>query len=709
MTELKLTQAAYRGIYGGARAVITAESLLPVVSAVAGEAFQVFLSDGTGAIRAAGEGVDVPADLPVMGAPLNLCAIILPEGQAPVARAWGSELLLAKSARKFDILLVDENETELGRKIGPFFIGVQNRMVNELAARASRLEGQTLYLRQASERLMLELTAAKRVIEGVGYSDLTVVAEAPLGAASAGPGAMVDCSAFSQILPADGLAVAGVGLYVRPAAKPASGALRVVVQRDVDRKLLAESTVPYGALVDGWNLIRFDQAVSDVFGDVRLLVEWHTAEGKGDAPALGLSDIRGNRFGADGDDTSLALRVFKSVCTPVLSAEAMTLLPPPDGLPMTLLPGQHASSLDFYGGKGRLDATRGDVGFDPYMHDPDAGWVQVHLASDGLAGVCYAGPVPSRFKSLSLSVSVPDHAGPDVAFHAFLCTSTDNLEARVGHVLSGGAPADVGFDYGTTSVLAGESGTLTIHPATVEAAGRGIVLVARTLTGRTGRGWCRWSRAEFLVPTETGVVRAAPALATGDAPDAVRKIVRAIKLPELGGMVQFIDGGERLADLTASLGFCPMIMDENGGYLQTHPLVDTLSGAVLPSLVAPGTHKIVAGAYTGHPDAPDFVYAMLLVRQDIADVSAAVKSVLDTAALADGDSLSGGSAQEGVLWYLLRLGAGREGRLELVFPDALEHVYHLVLAARPVEQAISFGWCRWTTLGIMGFEQTPKA
>jgi len=712
MTQLKLTHAAYKALYGGYRVVVTDETLLPHLQPLAGEAFTLLVSDGDGTIRGAGE-ADAAADLPVLGAPLGLAAFILPEGHSPVVREWGAELLLAKSNQPFEILLVSDDEPDPADRIGAFFHDLQNRLLMELTARSGMLERQTLYLRRASERLMLELGAAQRVVDGIGFSDLTVVAEAPLGGGTVGPGAGKDRDSFSQLLPADGLGLAAVGLYVVPDKAPrANGTLRFALCRDADGKLLGEQTLDYAATGEGWILICFDGAASNVFGDVRLSVTWYGSEEnpKGSkAPCLGLSDIRGNRFGDDETDLSLALRIFKKVGQPSLSAESLALIPEAPGVPLVLLPGRHVSVLDFDGGQARLDAVTRDVGFGPYQHDAAAGWVQAHLASDSITGVSYLGTIPRDTDAITLTVSVPEETGPEVAFHAFLSQGLDDIEARVGAVLGGSEPEGQGFDHASRIVAAGQEKTFTLEPHHILGEGRVLVLVAKSLTGQYSHGWCRWSKAVFSVKTGINAGRVLPEVAPAGAAGAAKKVIRTIKLPELGGMVHFIDGTERLNELTAAPGFCPMIMDDSGGYLQTHPLTETLSGAVLPSLVAPGTHQIVASAHTGHPDAPDFIYAAALVRHDITDIAGVVQAAVRGLKLEKGEVKTGGNKRSGIFWQAQRLSTGEEGRLELTFDAPLDAVYHLVLVALPVAEMISFGWCRWTTIGIVGYEQSPQA
>ncbi|MCJ9430772.1 DUF6212 domain-containing protein [Kordiimonas marina] len=711
MTQLKLTHAAYKALYGGCRVVITDETLLPHIEPLVGDVFTLLTSDGSGAIRAVGD-ADAVADLPALGAPLGLTSFILPESHSPVVREWGAELLLAKSKQPFDILLIQEGEEDPAGRVNAFFHGLQNRLLMDLTTRSSALERQTLYLRQASERLMLDLSAAKRMIDGIGYSDLTVVAEAPLGNGAIGPGTRKGTDSFSQLLPADGLGLSAIGLYVVPSTAPrANGTMRLGVYRDADGKLLGEHVLNYASMGEGWILVRFEGAVSNVFGDVRLTVNWYSSEEnpKGSKPPqLGLSDIRGDRFGDDETGQSLALRIFKQVGQPNLSADNLKLVPETPGLPLVFLPGQHVSSLDFYGGRARLEAVTRDIGFGPYEHDAAAGWVQAHLASDAITGVMYLGSIPQDTDAITMTVSVPERSGPEVAFHAFLSGSLDDLEGRVGAVLAGAKPVAQGFDHAYCIVAAGTEKTFTLTPGHVQGTDRVLVLVAKTLTGQYAQGWCRWSKAIFTVKPGANAGRVLPEAVPAVTAHAPKKVIRTIKLPELGGMVHFIDGAERLSELSAAHGFCPMIMDDSGGYLQTHPLNETLSGAVLPSLVAPGTHEIVASAHTGHPDAPDFIYAAVLVRHDITDIAGVVQSAIQNLTLEKAETKSGGSKPGGIYWQALRLAAGQEGRLALSFDEPLDAVYHLVLVTRPVDELISFGWCRWTTVGIVGYEQTPQ-
>jgi hypothetical protein len=185
-----------------------------------------------------------------------------------------------------------------------------------------------------------------------------------------------------------------------------------------------------------------------------------------------------------------------------------------------------------------------------------------------------------------------------------------------------------------------------------------------------------------------------------DAAKDQRWMVRAMRLPELSGLVGFIEGPEKLEALSIGLGFSPMLLEENGGYLQTHPLKDRISAAVVPMLAGAGTRKLVATATTAHPAAPDFIYILAVRPHDEHGGKAAMDRVADIAIEAEQQT---GEQQntDGVTWAARRLAATETSRLELEFDEPLDGAHDVIFATLTVDGQNSYGWCRWTSLGMI--------
>lgn len=699
MAQLKLTKAAFAVLYGRERVLITDETLLPHVKGLADDAFAVLLVDSDGRTTTGGES-PAAATLDVLGMPLGLKAVLVHEQNKAVVAEWGGERLLAKSKDGFEIFIAKPNDPDVETKLTDFFIALQNTMLVALSARATRLETQTAYLRQSSERMMTALAMSERVMQAVGYSELSVVASLPKSSERVGPQGDINTNSFEQIFPTDGLGLGAIELHaVLPRKGVGDGYLEVAILRDFDGKILTFQNLRFEDINEGWNTVRFNQVVTDVFGDVRLALRWHT-EAEGKAPLVSLSDISGNRFGAPGNDRSVALKVFKRACGTDISDEALTAVGNTSLAGVIVLPGSYADGVAFYGGEARYQAAKAEQSFDPFVVNETTGSAKVHLASDGLTGLTFRTILPRGARSIDLDVVLPEARGPEMAIYAALVNSLGGIETHMTNAMKGEAHDLV--SYATAHLGKGQRTRIQLECEDCTGREIYVVLVAKTQDGTIANGWCQLDRLVLNAPYASTVQLDKPHLSP-------KKIVRAVRLPELGNLVQFLYGPDELHRLSVSGEFLPMLLDENGGYLQTHPLKDAVSAAILPSLVMPGTIKVTTTATTGHPHAPEFIYLTMLVRRDVADTTDAVEAVAK--AVQNGGPFEETMAEDdgAVFWHARCLKADEEARLELTFQTPLTAVYNIVLAALPIDGLTSFGWCRWTSLGIISQEADGKA
>lgn len=700
MAQLKLTKAAFAALYGREHVLITDETLRAQVERLAGDAFTVLLANGDGFIGLPAEDITA-ASLDIFGMPLGLKAILLHADNKALVAEWGGERLHAKSRQGFEIFIAPDDLADTDTSLMAFFNRLQNQQIVALAKRASGLEAQTNYLRQSAERMMLALTMSERVLQTAGYSDLALVVSIPEGERYVGPRGDIDTLEYEQIFPTDGLGLVSIELYAAlPRKNPAEGYIEVSVLRDFDGKVLAFDTVPYEKLKDGWNAVRFNQMVTDVFGDVRLALRWCTNKGE-NAPLLAMSDISGNRFGVAADDSSLALKASKRICKPDLSDDTLQMVGAEALVGLVVLPATYPERLAFYGGDARYTAARAEQAFDPFVIDEVSGLAKVHLATDRVTGLTYRTILPTGCRHLDLEIELPEKSGPDMVVYAALAPNLDGIEAHMTRLIQGGEAGDSLIAHNMTMVNAGTSAALRLDVSACEGEVY-VVMVARSDTGSIVNGWCSLNRITLNAPTS----RLRPKEALDRSP---RQIVRSIVLPDLGDFVQFLHGADELHRLSVEGGFMPLLLEENGGYLQTHPLKDKVSGAVLPLLVAPGTTGVVTKAATGHSHAPEFIYLVVLVRQDVTDMVDAVEAVAK--AVSEGGPF-GVTVEEddgAVYWHARSLKADEEAVLNLGFNEPLSDVYSIVFVALPIDGQTSFGWCRWTSLGIIGQESYSKA
>ncbi|WP_417451977.1 DUF6212 domain-containing protein [Kordiimonas sp.] len=695
MPELKLTTAAFKTLYGGGQIIVVDEALYEPLVAVAPTALTLVCATTAGQLYHPGE---QPADahLVMPGMSFSVCAFILTDASKGVYAEWSGMRLLAQASGTVPVLVLEPAGSDTDADMLRFIVGVQNDLLQTATASAAGLEKQVVYLRQSAERMMTSLALTERILDSLKYQDLTPVASLAPGRVDVGP---TDQTIFtySQIIPVDGLGLSAVSVYVSRAAKT-EGHLSFVMRRVADNKKLAEASLGYGALAVGWCRACFDGIISDLMGDVVLEVIWHSTKPKA-APKLALAGVKADRFGRQGGNESLALKLYKSICKPDLGAETLRQLDLDTGVNVPLLPGAFPSRTGFYGGPERLANASAEVDFAPYQRSDTDGWLQAYMASDGVCGVTLAMPHdagPYRYK---LDVELIANHGLIANIRAVFVASLDNIEAQV-HALSQPETDGVTHPPHTDIIMiGGERRTLTLH-GEAPAEGMGyIVVLARSLGTQHTRGWLRLNRVDTHYPI-TRVAGDKPGK-SGATPGAENRrwLVRSMRLPELSGLVEFIDGADAHERLATELGFAPMLLDENGGYLQTHPLKQRLSAAVVPALAITGTQKLVATACTAYPGAPDFIYVLAAVKTGSIGRRNAMNKVAELAAAMD--PAEGSHLTDGITWTARRLAATEEGRLELSFTENLDAAHDVVFAAVPIDGVNSYGWCRWTSLGLI--------
>lgn len=694
MLELKVSSAALKTLYGGGRSLIVDALVADTVSTLTGSRYHVLHAHSDGRITVAGEAAD-SARLSLPGVPAGLCGFILLEGIKGIYAEWGGERLLAKGRAAYPVCLLGADRAGDQQAIATFLIDMQGELIEAVSGNASALEAQLVYLRQASERMMTSLTIAERIMDSVGYENIMPVATLMPGKATL----KLDVDggdSFEQILPVDGLGLAALSLHVKDRAK-GNGQITLRLRRDFDGKILAEAGRGYAQLKAGWNMFRFEDIVTDVMGDLRLEILGRS-ERKGDVPVFSMAATKADRFGSKGKGESLALELFKNIFRPDIASQELEEYRAKSGtVSVKTCPGFFPDRVGFYGGEARLAAAAGEVRFAPLQLSVDYGWVQAHLASDGVTGITVAQQVHAADRGIALDVEVPETRAPFMLVRAVYVRTLDNIESVV-HGFAADTVDGTHVLAHASTVLGGGAKhrfELTFDKG-VDAEGF-VVIYARTLDERVDNGWIRLKSVERLHrPKTLAPQSAAGTLASADQ----RWLVRALRPPELSGLVEFIEGAEMLESLSIQNGFSPLLLDENGGYLQTHPLRDRISGAVVPSLATAGTRKLIATAGTAHPAAPEFIY-VLAVRPHS---GTPLKALLDKVADAASDPAVQGGAQQvtdGAIWAARCLPATKQARIELEFADPLPVNHDVVFATLSIGGVNSYGWCRWTSIGLV--------
>jgi hypothetical protein len=184
-----------------------------------------------------------------------------------------------------------------------------------------------------------------------------------------------------------------------------------------------------------------------------------------------------------------------------------------------------------------------------------------------------------------------------------------------------------------------------------------------------------------------------------------RRTMQVYKFAELAPRVEFVHGEEKHKQIFYDLDFWPLMLNEDLGYIQTHPLIGELSGAVLYGAAPEGSRNIRAQVRTAHAGAPKLLYILARLpasksRNDTLDVEA-VKRALQGAADVDKTCRANGFDEEtGIVWSSLGLLADTPGVISLKIDETIDGTGDLLFATMPIDNDVSCGWCRWYSLYV---------
>lgn len=184
-------------------------------------------------------------------------------------------------------------------------------------------------------------------------------------------------------------------------------------------------------------------------------------------------------------------------------------------------------------------------------------------------------------------------------------------------------------------------------------------------------------------------------------PADLRNTMQAYKFPELTSRIKFLHGDEKHRSLFNTLDFWPLMLSDDFGYMQTHPLVEELSGAIMYAGASEGTKRVRAKIRTANAAAPDLFYILARIPVEISDDIEAIKAALvDIKNIDKTGRAEGIDATTGIIWSSLLLPADTAGVISLNISEDVQGTGNLLFATMPQDKNISWGWCRWYSLYI---------
>lgn len=686
---LSLSQAAFDVLMGQSRSVIVAAEDSDTGQSLVGPQVCVLGVTADGFVSQAGEdlGEGTPR-YPLLGVPAGLIGVVLPKSFLSVVRAL-------KAALRRDGVLSWPHFLELDPTDGNL-LSLEGSLARVLALGLSdrdtygaRQEALLVAARTDNEALHMEvarLKAHSHTVAGARY----LAASLPLGEGTAGPGGdrfKGDC--LRQRMPADAAGLAMVRVHLPVEAR---GLLRIDVRRVGDDALLAQAQTQLTGAIPGWLGVEFNPVVAES-GEVDLLIYFVAVEGGPPSGALSLSASRADRAELEGGSGSLALQVIKSPAF-MPAAQLPSVL---SRLKVTQKPiAAAAKGHGYLGGTAAQDAAQAILGGNPILIDQESGFVQTHPVAGAPhpVGLVLPSAFPAQCSRMALTVKLDHPAAFPVTAAAMVLTAEaaqgDGALEAMSAFLSG--DASDGEWCQKTVLRAGDTAVVQLDGQQVTGPGAVLVLAAAPVGERADYGLCRW--IDISVETEPGEAVLLPHAPVRD--EAPSPILSPLDIWDLGRRLSFIEGHAAHEQLSLVLGYSPLSLHGERGYLQVHPLADRMSAGLVPTMLTRDIRSIGMEVLTAQKGAPDFIYIIIAVPVSCEDIGAVCRALYTELTLGAGE-VRIDVTPSGLAYTAERVAAAVPTAITLDLPDDGED-RHLVLATRPIDGNTSYGWCRFSKL-----------
>lgn len=709
MQHPMLSRRAFDRFYGSSSLFIIGASLIDGIAAHVPEAMDLLVLDSEGTLRCPAESLPPEEDrLAPLGAPVGLQTILVSDGEAAAGRSL-ADYVADQSGHPAPPVDQAADASDIA--------GLLARLLSAAASadadrrkRAANVETELAVLRRDYERSLVNLEKARRIVRGAGFGTRYSTLSVPAGQDSVGPesgqaGPLAPHEARFQ-LPADTAGLQGVSLHCRrPEGELAAGTLHISIKREADGRLLGKAEADFAALMDGWIYFELVQVSESSFGDGLLTLEW-VAASEGAVPRFSLCDGEADRFGAVDDTTpdnrrTLAMRIWSGFAPGALQ-ENGHFRPPTLERCQSTVDALMERAIVMTGGAGDAEALN-----DIVTRDPEGRWVQTHAQAKSAAGLMFAGLVPAGADELSVLCEMAHESGPTCLFLVAVGGAAAPDPALADRLLADARAqgAQSGFDqtsgvqWSAAVVPPGATAEVQVDLSALadDQAPQNLYLAVLPAAGSHQYGWCRWHTVRVAFDSIEKHSTAYQALLKDR--QFVQRM-RSLKFPEIGERLEFLAGQARLQELTRDFGFSPMIVGDDNGSLQTHPIKEEVSGALYRRGAPAGSTRVACDVETAHERAPDFIYVLALMPVAEGDRSAVFKAMIGDV-IDDKTTLARGRHEPtGSLYCVKRLRALEVEALSIDLDAPLDSDHDIVAAVLPVHHLVSYGWCRWLSLSI---------
>lgn len=702
MQPKMLTAQAFRIFYSSNRLVIVTGRVAKLVKKARLDSLDVLLLTPEGVLALPSERVGRTSDLvPAIGAPLGVRGILSELAGQTVAvqwQDWFSEQTGRPAPRLFMLEKKPSSESVLTSIAQCLLSDAEASRIS-----AAKTEKDLAVLRRDFERTLINLEKARRIVRGAGYDTKFTTMSVLVGDGAIEPTKRAADTLAPYVaafpLPVDAAGLVGVSLhFCMPDEGVADGMLDVSIYRTADKQLLGQKKMPFVDIGGGWAYFELKRPLQRSFGDAELVVSWSFSS-EGSAPSLSLSASELDRR----HDDRLLVH---------------------DRLPAMQLwsgfsPGELEDDDRFR--PHHLEAKRNDIAslyqysrpFGAAAAKPESitvhnESVQTHLQT-GVTGLSFVSFVPGSATAIEVSFETAHPEAPPCMYLVAMGVSgievtTLDIEEIFEKVQKSGQLSGVDKDKGIIwqAVVVSPKKDMHLRLDVPEAlrsdTPSSLVLAVKSTTGKQHYGWCRWNDLSVFLPPVMELAGQLPA--TFKPVYNQHRRIRSIKFPEVGEQLQFLAGTKALHDLTDSIGFSPMIVGEDNGSLQTHPLLEEVSAALYRGGAPAGTLRVGCDVETAHERAPDFRYVLALIPSDCEDKYKKFKDFVVND-LPKGSLGSRGFVEtQGIHYCSRQLKALESSVLSINFDMPLETGFDIIVAALPVQDAVSYGWCRWMSLNV---------
>lgn len=693
--ELELSVTAFGKLYSGASLVLVGADVACDVSPVVPDSVTLLVLHPAGLLTEEDDDIDARKLAPV-GMGLNILGIIAGKETAEAAAAWQAFSDKQKMFEPVRTVLLKGLARTRTAQAQAFLI---ERLAEEAKALRQELgekEAGLAFFRNQNERFRLDYEKARRMLRGAGFGPQHIAADLPRGQETVGPGGTLDTRMFRQTLPCDTMALWTLSLYaVPPASSPSSGYVSVKLWHAGTGACLATRDVPYEDIVE-WTDFDFSEVGSTVFGDAILEIEWH--EGLESAPLFSLSSIRADRYG-DGDSQTLAMRMIKGFVDPGEQPQTQS------GLSIHRLV---ALNTDFRMLRSAMywPFEIRDGGYHAHLisSDDEKEYIQTHASSAGPSAVFLPDAIACGVCAVSAKVETAHPGGPNCRYFIVVLERDDEDDAETGmmrlrQLFATGDPLALrlpGTHVAHIDMAPNQAASFRLEWDEAFERKADMALVVTSLDETAEYGWCRWSDITFGFSYSSIEGRTPLSLAT----EASALRLRVMKFPELAGRIEFLLGRSKLDELSRTLGFSPLLISEETGSLQTHPLKDYPSAAVLGGATPHEALRVACDVETAHDAAPAFIYVLAVVDSSVKDRERVIGNMLSGIKADDEKTWQGVNGRKTVQWHARLLYARQAATLEMEIMNRPKGTGDLVFAVLPAGDSVSYGWCRWYSLSI---------